>query len=136
MLYWAGCRPCCQCWRGGYHCVWLHVGLYLDFCLPFPFPFSPFCFLGSGCERMSANCTGSANRSVVIFPKVTDVLMWTAISQAKVSHEALMFGSLCAFRRVSVLNRSMYVVTSFSVPSWISIQATCMASSASKILLY
>ena len=90
-----------------YHCVWFQLDLNFDLFLPLPFPFSPFCFLGSGCERMSASWTGSASRSVVILPNGVDVRMCTAISQAKVSQSALMFGSLWPFLRVRVLKRSM-----------------------------
>lgn len=64
-----------------------------------------------------------------------DVLMLTAISQAKVSQRALMLGNRWAFHLVNVLKRSMYVVTSFSVPIWIRIQAHCIASRASNIIM-
>ena len=112
-----------------------HIARCLDFCLPLPFPFSPLCFFGLGCDSMSASWTGSASKSVVICPKVCDARMLTAISQANVSHSDLMFGSLCAFLRVNVLNRSMYVVTSFSAPICMRIQAHWIASSASRIII-
>ena len=53
---------------------------------------------------MSASWTGSASRSVVILPNGVDVRMCTAISQAKVSQSALMFGSLWPFLRLETLN--------------------------------
>ena len=84
---------------------------------------------------MSASWMGSANRFAVICPNVVEVRICTAISQANVSHSALMLGSLWAFRLVSVLNLSMYVVISVSVPICTRIQAHWMASKASIIIM-
>ena len=108
---------------------------FLPLYLLFPSPFLPLCFFVSGCERMSASWMGSANRFAVICPNVVDVRICTAISQANVSHSALILGSLWAFRLVSVLNLSMYVVISVSAPICIRIQAHWMASRASMIIM-
>lgn len=91
---WAlGRSTCCLV---GYQELLYHVPLVLALYLPLPSPFLPFCFFVKGCEKMSASWTGSASKTDVICPNVTDVLMLTAISQANVAQSALMLGNLWA----------------------------------------
>ena len=85
--------------------------------------------------RASLTVDRSATSSSVMVLKVSVCLILMAMSHAKDSHKVLIWGSLAEFRRTRVIHQSQYLLTAFSVPNLMRIQAQRTASTPSWIML-